>query len=59
MFQENIFGKSAIDYAFEKNSIFSIKLFVNCLLDMSGKEKFKNCFDKALTLMIGKSMDVK
>jgi hypothetical protein len=59
MFQENMVGKNAIDYAFEKNSIFSIKLFVNSLLEMNDKEKFKNCFDKALILMIEKGMDVK
>jgi hypothetical protein len=49
---------NAIDYAFEKNSIFSIKLFVDCLLDMADQDKFKNCFDKALILMISKGMDV-
>ena len=59
MFQDDILGKSAIDYAFEQNSIFSIKLFMKKLLDMQAKEKFKNCFDKAFTLMIAKGIDAK
>lgn len=51
-------GKNAIDIAFEVNSIFSIKLFVNRLLELDDQEKFKNCFDKALILMIAKKMNV-
>jgi len=34
MFQEDISGMSPIDIAFEKNSIFSIKAFVDSLLNL-------------------------
>lgn len=59
MYSEDISGNNAIDVAFERNSIFSIKLFVDNLLDMTGESQFKNCFDKALLLMIQKGLDVK
>ena len=59
MYQEDISGKNAIDIAFEKNSIFSIKLFVDSLLQLTNENQFKNCFDKALLPMIMKGMDVK
>lgn len=52
-------GKNAIDNAFEKNSIFCIKLFVDSLLQLKNDTHFENCFDKALILMINKGMDVK
>lgn len=34
MFQDDISGTSAIDNAFEKNSIFCIKLYVDKLLSL-------------------------
>ena len=52
-------GKNAIDYAFEKNSIFCIKLFVDNLLQFKNDPHFENCFDRALIMMINKGMDVK
>lgn len=59
MYQEDISGMNAIDHAFEKNSIFSIKLFIDSLLELDDPKKFRNCFDKALVLMIQKGIDVK
>jgi hypothetical protein len=59
MYQEDISGKNAIDTAFDKNSIFSIKLFVDSLLQLTNETQFKNCFDKAVLLMISKGLDVK
>jgi hypothetical protein len=59
MYQEDIQGKNAIDIAFEKNSIFSIKIFVDNLLELADRSQFRNSFDKALLLMIMKGMDVK
>jgi hypothetical protein len=59
MYQEDITGKNAIDNAFDKNSIFCIKLFVDSLLQLKNEVHFKNCFDKALIMMINKGMDVK
>lgn len=59
MYQEDMSGKNAIDNAFEKNSIFCIKAFVDSLLQLTDEMQFKNCFDKALLLMINKGMDVK
>jgi len=34
MYQHNISGINAIDNAFQKNSIFSIKAFVDSMLDL-------------------------
>jgi hypothetical protein len=59
MYQEDMSGRNAIDNAFEKNSIFCIKAFVDSLLQLTEDMHFKNCFDKALLLMINKGMDVK
>ena len=59
MYQEDISGKNAIDNAFDQNSIFSIKAFVDSLLQLTDEAQFKNCFDKALLLMVNKGMDVK
>lgn len=59
MYQEDVLGENAIDIAFKKNSIFSIKLFVDSLLDLADSTQFKNCFDKAVLLMVMKGMDVK
>lgn len=61
MFQEDINGQNAIDNAFEKNSIFCIKAYVDFLLTLANSDdiQFTNCFDKALLLMINKGMDVK
>ena len=52
---------NAIDYAFKRDSIFCIKAFVDSLLILSdkGESQFRNCFDKALLLMISRGMDVK
>lgn len=61
MYQKDISGLSVIDYAFEKKAIFCIKAFVETLLILSNNEEnqFRNCFDKAILLMIEKGMDVK
>ena len=61
MYQRDISGQSVIDYAFEKKAIFCIKAFVETLLILSNDEEnqFRNCFDKAILLMIEKGMDVK
>ena len=46
--------------AFQKNSIFSIKAFVDSLLNLNhDKVSFRNCFNQALLRMIKKKMDVK
>ena len=58
MYQQDISGQNAIDYAFEKNAIFCIKDFVETLL-LTNEVKFRNCFDKALLLMLARGMDVK
>ena len=61
MYQEDMSGESAIENAFKKNSIFSIKAFIDNLLDIQndeGSNSFRNCFDGALLLMIKKGMDV-
>jgi len=61
MYQKDISGQSVIEYAFEKKAIFCIKAFVETLLILSNDEEnqFRNCFDKAILLMIDKGMDVK
>ena len=61
MYQKDISGQSVIDYAFDKKAIFCIKAFVETLLILSNDEEnqFRNCFDKAILLMIEKGMDVK
>lgn len=40
MYQDDISGRNAITNAFEKNSIFSIKAFVDNLLDLKDDTKF-------------------
>ena len=59
MYQQDISGNNVIDYAFKKGSIFCIKAFVETLLILTGEVQFRNCFDKALLLMISRGMDVK
>ena len=59
MYQEDISGINAIDIAFEKNSIFCIKAFVDSLMQLTDDSQFRNCFDMAVLLMIIKGMDVK
>ena len=59
MYQQDIMGRNAIDYAFKKNAIICIKAFVDSLLQLPEEVQFRNCFDKALLLMIERSMDVK
>mmetsp|Transcript_14473 Transcript_14473/g.22459 ORF Transcript_14473/g.22459 Transcript_14473/m.22459 type:complete len:174 (+) Transcript_14473:4791-5312(+) len=59
MYQDDIVGSNAIDNAFEMNSIFSIKAFVDNLLQLTEEVTFRNCFDQALILMIKKNLDVK
>ena len=59
MYQHNISGISAIDNAFLKNSIFSIKAFVDSMLDLKEDKQFRNSFDQALLKMIRKGMNVK
>jgi hypothetical protein len=50
---------NAIDNAFKKNAIFCIKAFVETLIILTDDVNFRNCFDKALLMMISKGMDVK
>lgn len=45
MYQPNISGINAIDHAFQKNSIFCIKAFVDNLLNLKEDHQFRNCFD--------------
>lgn len=59
MYQPDISNKNAIDYAFQKNAIFCIKAFVDTLLILSDENQFRNCFDRALLLMIERGLDVK
>lgn len=59
MYQKDISGRSVIDYAFQKKAIFSIKAFVETLLILKDEQQFRNCFDKAILLMIDNDMDVK
>ena len=60
MYQQDISGFSAIDYAFQKDSIFCIKSFVDSILKLSdsGESQFRNCFDSSLLPMISRGMDV-
>ena len=58
MYQEDISGKNAIDIAFEHNSIFCIKAFVDSLLQLTSEKQFRNSFDKALLMMINKGINV-
>ena len=58
MYQSDILGRNAIDFAFSRNSIFCIKAFVESLMILPGEVQFRNCFDKALLLMINRSIDV-
>ena len=60
MYQNDLSGKNAIDYAFKKESIFCIKNFVDSILKQSDEVecKFRNCFDQALLPMISRGMDV-
>ena len=59
MFQPDLNGFNAIDYAFKRNAIYCIKAFVDTLLVLPNQFEFRNCFEKALLLMINKEMDVK
>ena len=59
MYQNDISGINAIDNAFQKNSIFSIKAFVDSMLDLKQDKQFRNCFDVALLKMIRKGMNVR
>lgn len=59
MYQNDIDGINAIDNAFANNSIFCIKAFVDNLLQLTDEMHFRNCFDKALIIMIRKGLDVK
>jgi hypothetical protein len=59
MYQEDLAGFNAIDVAFEHNAIFCIKAFVDSVLQINQEVHFRNCFDKALLLMIKKGLDVK
>ena len=59
MYQDDISGINAITIAFKRNSIFCIKAFVDNLLELQNGSQFRNCFDKALLIMINKGMDVK
>lgn len=59
MYQADIASFNAIDYAFQKNAIFCIKAFVETLLILTGEHQFRNCFDKAILMMISRGMDVK
>ena len=60
MYQVDIAGLNAIDYAFKKNAILCIKSFVETLLILDVKQhSFRNCFDKAILMMINRHLDVK
>jgi len=60
MYHEDIMGESAIDKAYMRNSIFCIRAFVVNLLQLQEvQNQFRNCFDKALLLMIDKNLDTK
>jgi hypothetical protein len=59
MYQSDISGQNAIDEAFKKDAVFCIKAFVETLIILTDEVKFRNCFDKALLMMISKGMDVK
>ena len=60
MFQNDVAGLNAIDYAFKKNAILCIKSFVETLLILDVKQiSFRNCFDKAILMMINRGMEVK
>jgi len=59
MYQTDVGGRNAIDHAFKKNAIFCIKAFVETLLILPEEVQFRNCFDKALLLMIKRGIDVK
>jgi hypothetical protein len=60
MFQNDVAGLNAIDYAFKKNAILCIKSFVETLLILDVKQiSFRNCFDKAILMMINQGMEVK
>ena len=60
MYQEDISGDNAIERAFRKNSIFCIQSFVESLLQLNSNEaQFRNCFDKALLMMINRNIEVK
>ena len=59
MYQYDVRGNNAIHQAFKKNAIFCIKAFVETLLILPEEVQFRNCFDKALLLMIQRGIDVK
>ena len=59
MYQPDIAGYNAFDYAFKQNAIFCIKAFAEKLLIMSEEIQFRNCIDHAILLMIDRGMDVK
>jgi hypothetical protein len=61
MYQVDISGNNAVDIAFQSNSILSIKAFVESIISLTNSNdvSFRNCFDKALIMMINKGMDVK
>jgi len=59
MYQADLMGNNVIDYAFQKNAIFCIKAFVESLMVLPDEIQFRNCFDKALLMMIKKGIDVK
>lgn len=60
MYVEDISNENAIDKAFQKNSIFCIKAFVDNLMQLTVVQmQFRNCFDKALLKLIDKGVDAK
>ena len=52
MYQQDISGQNAIEYAIKKNAISCIKAFVETLLMFTNEKQFRNCFDKAILPMI-------
>ena len=58
MYQPDIYGLNAIDYAFQKNAIFCIKAFVESLMLLPDEVQFRNCFDRALLMMIQRNINV-
>lgn len=58
MYHEDLAGENAIDVAFRHSAIFCIRAFVDSVLQINEEAQFKNCFDKALLMMIKKGLDV-
>ena len=49
---------NTVDYAFEHRRTFCLKAFVEALLKLPNEPAFRDCFNKALLLMIEKGINV-